>query len=163
MEPLLVAQLQYQTDMAPVVPPERRDGELLGTGDGTVEGPKVRGTIRWSFFERECPFDPGFLDGPPVQLPEGDYLCETNPGGVIETDDGASIQFDAKGFARRRPSEEGQGVWSVASTVRFATSDPRYLWLNELLASYEGEFYEETGTATWRFYAPTAQLNQATA
>lgn len=28
----------------------------------------------------------------------GDHVSRINPGGVIETDDGASIQFDVKGF-----------------------------------------------------------------
>jgi hypothetical protein len=101
-EHLFDAQLEYRTDFGPVVPAEGREGKLLGSGDGRADGPRIRGTVRFSFYEEGCPLDPGFLEAPAdATLAEGDYLCKTNPGGVIETDDGATIQFDAKGFALR--------------------------------------------------------------
>ncbi|MGH2655496.1 MAG: hypothetical protein ACRDIZ_02140 [Actinomycetota bacterium] len=156
-EHLFDAQLAYRTDMAPVVPAQGREGKLLGSGDGRAEGPRIRGTVRFSFYEEGCPLDPGFLEAPPdVTLGEGDYLCRTNPGGVIETDDGATIQFDAGGFALRL---EGRApIWKVASAIRFATDHPAHRWLNEVLALYEGEFDERTGQATWRVVTSAADL-----
>jgi hypothetical protein len=153
LEHLFDAELAYRTDMAPVVPPEGRVGKLLGSGEGRAQGPRIRGTIRFSFYEEGCPLDPGFLDAPAdATLAEGDYLCKTNPGGVIETDDGAAIQFDAQGFALRL--EARAPTWKVASAIRFATDAPAYRCLNDVLALYEGEFDERTGRATrggsWR-------------
>ncbi len=155
-EHLFDAELEYRTDMAPVVPAEGREGKLLGSGEGRAEG-RIRGTVRFSFYEEGCPLDPGFLDAPAdARLAEGDYLCKTNPGGVIETDDGATIQFDAKGFALRLEAQAP--IWKVASAIRFATDHPAYRWLNDLLSLYEGEFNERTGRGTWRVVSAPVEL-----
>ena len=157
LEHLFDAELAYLTDMGQVVPAEGREGKLLGSGDGRAEGARIRGGVRFSFYEEGCPLDPGFLDAPAdATLAEGDYLCRTNPGGVIETDDGAIIQFDAKGFALRLEAQAP--VWKVTSAIRFVTDDPAYRWLNDLLGLYEGEFNERTGQARWRVVAAPAEL-----
>ena len=54
--------------------PLTRDGEgdLIGSGDGTVVGDAIAGALAWTLFER-----PGSL------------VCAMNPVAVIETDDGA--------------------------------------------------------------------------
>jgi hypothetical protein len=159
---LFDAELAYRTDMAPVVPAEGREGKLLGSGDGRAQGSRIRGAVQFSFYEEGCPLDPGFLEAPAeAKLAEGDYLCKTNPGGVIQTDDGATIQFDAKGFALRL--EARAPIWKVASAIRFATDHPSYRWLNDVLAVYEGEFNERTGTATWRVVASAADLARTAA
>jgi hypothetical protein len=156
-EPLFDAELEYRTDMPAVMPAEGREGKLLGSGDGRVEGPRIRGTVRFSFYEEGCPLDPGFLEAPAdAKLAEGDYLCKTNPGGIIETDDGATIQFDAEGFALRLEAEAP--IWKLASAIRFATDHPAYGWLNDVLAIYEGEFNERTGHASWRVVARPADV-----
>ncbi|MGH2739314.1 MAG: DUF3237 family protein [Actinomycetota bacterium] len=157
LEHVFDADLAYREDMDPVVSPDGREGTLLGSGEGTVRGPGLTGTIRFSFYEEGCPLDPGFLASPTeAALAEGDYLCKTNPGGVIETDDGATIQFDAKGFALRLRSNAP--IWQVTSGLRFATDDQRYRWLNGILATYVGQFDEGTGRATWRVYTPADAL-----
>jgi Protein of unknown function (DUF3237) len=159
---LFDAELAYRTDTAPVVPPEGREGTLLGSGDGRAEGPRISGAVRFSFYEEGCPLDPGFLEAPAdAKLADGDYLCKTNPGGVIQTDDGATIQFDAKGFALRLEAQAPR--WKLASAIRFATDDPAYRWLNDVLALYEGEFNERTGQGRWRVVAAPADLAQAAA
>lgn len=81
----------------------------------------------------------------------GRSVCRTYPRGVIETDDGAEIEFEAQGFALRRNNDP---IWVVGSTVRFVTSSSEYHWLNGVLAAYDGTFDETTGTATWSFHAP---------
>jgi hypothetical protein len=44
---------RFRPDMRPVVRPQEREGVLVGSGDGTVHGPEIPGTIRWSNFETE--------------------------------------------------------------------------------------------------------------
>ncbi len=122
LEHLFDAELQYRPEMAAVVSSEGRIGKLIGSGDGTLEGQRIQGTLRWTLFEKQ-----------------GDNLCETNLAGVIKTNDGAQIQFDAKGYALRADKNH-PNKWSLASALHFDTDDERYQWLNTALAVYEGEF-----------------------
>ena len=146
------AQLTYVAEMAPVVEPHTVPGQLLGNGTGTIEGPHLRGTLRWSFFEEDCAWDPGMLQQDRNESSDlGRSVCRTYPRGVIETEDGGFIQFEGQGFAVRR---NGDPIWTVGSTVRFVTDADRYRWLNQLLSTYDGTFNERTGTATWSFHAP---------
>jgi len=131
---LFNAELRYQDGMAPIC--EVDDGwQLVGSGMGHVEGPRVSGTVRWSNLE---------------QVFE-DY-CRLNVKGTIETVDGAEIRFDSQGFA---VPPAGNGTWRVASAVRFAASDTRYRWLEAGPAVWEGEFDATTATARYRAYLPS--------
>lgn len=137
--------------MDPVVDPSDAPGQLLGNGTGRIEGPHLNGELRWSFFEEDCAWDPGVVAGEPIP---GENLrrsvCRTYPRGVIDTDDGARIQFEAQGFAIRR---EGDPIWTVGSTVRFVTNADAYQWLTGVLAAYDGTFNELDGKAIWSFNA----------
>lgn len=82
-------------------------------------------------------------------------LCGMYPAGLIETDDGATIRFDARGWALRPVGEGGWDTWDVAGGVRFETADRRYYWLTRSLAVWKGWFDAATGRATWRIYGPT--------
>ena len=137
LEHLFDAELHLRPGMDPVVTPQGRDGRLVGSGDGAVRGPSVNGTIRWSNFETQ-----------------GEWLCGMYPAGLIETADGATIRFEAKGYALRSGAESSPTGWKVAGGMRFETEGPGYGWLNEGLGVWEGEFDEATGEATWRVYAP---------
>jgi hypothetical protein len=55
--------------------------------------------------------------------------------GVIETDDGATVMFDYRGYGRAYP-EPGRQV--VASATHVA-SDERYRWLNDVVCAIAGE------------------------
>jgi len=92
-------------------------------------------TLRWSNFEQVY----------------ADYR-HLNVAGMIETDDGAEIRFDSRGFA---VPPAGMGVWKVASAVRFAVNDSRYRWLETAPAIWEGEFDATTATARYRVYRAT--------
>jgi hypothetical protein len=105
----------------------------VGSGTGHVEGPHVRGEVRWSNFEQT------FEDH-----------CRLNVMGSIQTVAGAEIRFDSRGFAV--PLEEG--TWKVAAAVRFTTSDTRFRWLEAGPAVWEGEFDAATATARYRAYLP---------
>lgn len=86
-------------------------------------------------------------------------MCRTYPRGIIETDDGAVIQFEAQGFAIRR---EDDPIWTVGSTVRFVTDADAYQWLTDDLVNYKGTFDERTGTAIWSFHAPEQMIRSGT-
>ncbi len=149
LEHLFDAELRYKSDMDVVVPVEGREGELIGSGEGTVTGEKIRGTVRWSFFAANCAY---LLVKAGVEPPPGQHLCYTNPGGVIQTEDGAQIWFDAKGYGLRGYDEAQPHKWRLTMALQFNTDDERYRWLNTTLGVWEGRFDEKTGHARYRAY-----------
>src|SRR5262249_49895030 len=56
LEALFKADLQYRSESQSdaVVVAEGRDGVYIGSGDGTVVGDRLRGTIRWSLWSGNC-------------------------------------------------------------------------------------------------------------
>jgi hypothetical protein len=129
-----------------VVPPEGREGVYLGSGDGIATGERLRGRLRWSFYSGNCLY-PQIRRGEAV--PDHLNLCTLNPGGYIESDDGARIVFDGKGYGLRSPER-----YRLSMTMAFRSDDSRYSWLNRVLGVMEGDFDEKTGRATWRVYVP---------
>lgn len=137
LEPLFELTLQYRPEMAAVVSSAGREGVLLGSGDGRIDGPRIRGSVKWSIFEVT-----------------GADRCKLNLAGVIATDDSASVEFDAQGFGvvadPRQPSR-----WHMNAAVKFST-DPEgpNAWLNWVLAVWDGRFDMQTGRHVYRAYAP---------
>ena len=76
-----------------------------------------------------------------------------HPSGVIETDDGARIQFDARGYGVRGADKSRPHLWCLTAALHFATTDPRYRWLNTTLGLWEGAFDEQAGHAGYRAYS----------
>jgi len=149
---LFSATLQF-TSSSPadaVVSPDGREGEYIGSGHGTVAGRQVRGAMRWSLFSASCLY-PRIRAGEivPAEL----HLCTLNPGGYIDTEDGARISFDGKGYGLRSPE-----VYRVSVTLAFTAVDARYAWLKGVLGLMEGAFDERAGQATWNVYVPSADL-----
>jgi len=128
LEPLFEAELDYQPGMAPLA--SEGDGALIGSGDGTVRGPKLDGKLEWTLFERP-----------------GSTVCSMAPVATITTADGARIRFEGRGYGSR-PSQDDP-AWRVAATLHFTTDDSRYSWLDGALALWEGEFSEVTGHARY--------------
>src|SRR5919197_4714613 len=95
---LFAAELVYRSEMEPLT--RQGEGELIGSGDGTVVGEAVAGALAWTLFER-----PGKLS------------CAMNPVAVIETEEDARVRLEARGFARR--SDAASRVWEGAATLRF--------------------------------------------
>ena len=129
-----------------VVPPDGREGVYLGSGDGVATGERLRGRLRWSFYSGNCLY-PQIRRG--AAVPDDLNLCTLNPGGYIESDDGARIAFDGKGYGLRSPDR-----YRVSMTMAFRTEDARYAWLNRVLGVMTGDFDEKTGRADWRVYVP---------
>ena len=61
--------------------------------------------------------------------------------GVIETDDGATVMFDLRGFGRAYPEPKRQVLVALTHT----TGDSRYRWLNDVLCAGSGEVRPDAG------------------
>lgn len=143
LEHLFDAELEYRHGMEPLITPEEGDGELVGSGDGSVRGPALQGTLRWTLFEHV-----------------GSTVCAMNPSAVIETSDGAHIRVDGRGWARRETPEDSR--WDVGATLHFSSDDERYAWLDDSLGVWEGEFDAAAHNAHYRAYVQRRLEEDAT-
>ena len=69
----------------------------------------------------------------PRRRGDGTYLPDFQ--GAIETDDGATILFDLRGYGRAYPEPRRQ----VVGVVTHVTGDGRYRWLNDVVCPLAGE------------------------
>jgi hypothetical protein len=152
---LFTATLSYRPDLDPIVPQDGRDGALIGNGDGEMEGENLKGKIRWSMYSGNCAYV--FVQAGVDPTP-GQHLCTVSPGGVIETDDGAQIWFDARGFGLRGFDESLPHLWVLTMSIQFKTTDDRYDWLNSTLGSVTSEFDDSAGKAVWRVFIPVTEM-----
>src|SRR5713226_6296101 len=139
LELLFSLELHYQGPIE-LAPMGDKVGTLVGGGDGTLTGPRMRGTVRWSNYETTGE----------------DQVCALQVPGIIQTHDGALILFEGREFAM--PLSEGSQQWRVAGVLRFKTDDSRYLWLNETFALTSGTFDYESGMARWTAFVPKEAL-----
>src|SRR5215472_15309824 len=130
LELLFSLELHYRGPIE-LAPMGDKVGTLVGGGDGSLTGPRVRGTVRWSNYETT-----GL-----------DQVCALQVPGVIQTHDGAEIGFEGREFAM--PLLDGSQQWKVAGVLRFKTVDSRYVWLNDTFALTSGTFDYEAGRARW--------------
>jgi len=139
LELLFSLELHYQGPIE-LAPMGDKVGTLVGGGDGTLTGPRMRGTVRWSNYETTGE----------------DEVCTLQVPGVIQTHDGAEIGFEGREFAMPLSDESKQ--WRVAGVLRFKTDDSRYVWLNETFALTSGTFDYEAGMARWTAFVPKEGL-----
>lgn len=132
---LFSLELNYRgpIELAPI---GEKNGTLVGGGDGTVDGPNIRGTVCWSNYETTG----------------HDMVCDLQVPGLIKTQDGAEIRFEGREYAM--PLANGRKQWKIAGVMRFKTDDMRYQWLNETFAVTSGTFDYDSGRARWRVYVP---------
>jgi len=135
LELLFTLELHYQgpIELAPI---GDKVGTLVGGGDGTLTGPRVRGTVRWSNYETTGE----------------DKVCALQVPGVIQTHDGALIQFEGREFAMPLSDESKQ--WRNAGVLRFKTDDSRYTWLNDTFALTSGTFDYEADVHRLTAFVP---------
>ena len=69
----------------------------------------------------------------PLRRTDGTFLPDVQ--GVIETDDGATIYFDHRGYGRTYPARKRQ----VLAMGTHISDDERYNWLNDSMAVGVGE------------------------
>jgi hypothetical protein len=145
---LFTSVLEFTSDSPAeaVVSSEGRDGAYIGSGTGTVDGEQLRGTMSWSLYAGNCLY-PGIRRGEAV--PDDLHLCTLNPGGFVETADGARLRFDGRGYGLR-----SRDWYRLSATLTFATDAAEYGWLTNVLAVMEGDFDEKAGRAVWHVYVP---------
>lgn len=113
----------------------RRD--LVAQGVGTFTGPRIRGTMDFSYMAR--------------------HLMETSTSNVLMVgwlfaDDGAEIMYEGAGYAvpdGTRPDE-----WRVVAALRFEAPDAPHAWLAEAPGLLTGVFNARTGAARYRAFIP---------
>ena len=154
LTPLFEATHQYQADMEVVVSAEAQEGELVGSGDGTVTGALLSGKARWSMYAGNCAY---VYVRAGLEPPPGQHLCTVHPAGVIETSDGAQVWFDARGYGFRGADQSQPHLWTLTMAVQFTTTDPRYQWLNSTLGVAISEFDERAGRALWQVFVPPVE------
>jgi hypothetical protein len=69
----------------------------------------------------------------PLRRPDGTFVPDLQ--GIVDTDDGATIIVDMRGYGRAYPV----GARQVVASVTHVSDDPRYTWLNDTLAVGCGE------------------------
>ena len=141
--------LEAAPDKKPYVATKNREGVFIVNSVGKVKGEMIRGKIGMSFFALDCAYllvQAGVDPGP------GQHLCKESDGGVIETEDGARIAFDTRGYGLRGADPSFPKRWRLAMAVQFSTTDKRYEWFNTAFGFWEGEFDEEKGAASYKGY-----------
>ena len=138
--------LRYREGMAPVRQPGDLPGEYLGSGDGTIQGPGLNGTVRWDLNEHV-----------------GREACQMFFAGMVQTDDGAILSFDTLGFGQVRDPATAPSRWEVTAAARFVTDDPRYAWLAARPVTWLGGFDMETYEHRYRIAVPKSILGTAEA
>jgi uncharacterized protein DUF3237 len=71
----------------------------------------------------------------------GDRTFEPDFQGIIETEDGAKIFFEYRGYGRAYP----EGRRQIVASATHLSDDPRYAWLNDGLAVGTGEVRSREG------------------
>lgn len=139
--------MRFQSDeqSQPVIPQEGRDGAYIGSGDGDLTG-GLSGSMSWSMYAGNCLY-PLIRKG--QKVPADLHLCTVNPGGFIETRDGARIRFEGRGYGLHNSER-----YLVSLNLTFGTEDPRYAWLTRELAVVEGEIDEKAGMMKFAAYVP---------
>jgi hypothetical protein len=79
---------------------------------------------------------------PPNRRSDGTFLPDFQ--GVIETDDGAEILFDYRGYGRAYPAGRRQ----IVVNATHLSEDERYRWLNDSLSVGVGEVRSQEGGPT---------------
>jgi hypothetical protein len=133
LAPLGTLRLAYRGPFV-LVRPHDGDGFGYGEGEGSLEGERVRGTIRWSNHPRRR------LDG--TFLP--------NVFGHLATHDGADVLFHMTG---RTTFVDGVGQQNLV--LLFEAADERYLWLERIVCVAEGTIDMATKAMRAELYACT--------
>jgi hypothetical protein len=103
LEELFKADLQYRSDSQSdaVVVAEGREGIYIGSGDGTVSGDRLRGTLRWSMWSGNCLYP---LARSGQSVPEGLHLC-------------TMVKFQQTYQMRHRKSRDEDARWGFNSAI----------------------------------------------
>jgi hypothetical protein len=130
-------EMRYRPGMPPVGRPRDQPGEYLGSGDGTIIGPGLQGTIRWDLNEQV-----------------GRDACQMFFAGVVDTEEGSTISFETLGFGQVTDPATAPARWTVTAAARSVTDDARYAWLTARPLTWLGEFDMDTWEHRYRLLGP---------
>jgi hypothetical protein len=126
--PMYRVRFQYpQGWEIPLAGDASHEGMHFYLAEGRCEG-RLQGTFRGANHPRR----------------RGDGTFEPNFQGVIETNDGASILFEYRGYGRAYPVGKRQ----IVAAATHVCGNPRYKWLNDSLAVGVGEVRAREGGDT---------------
>ena len=98
--------------------PDSNEAKVFFLAEGRCEG-RISGRFRGANHPYRC----------------GDGTFMPNFQGVIETDDGAEVLFDYRGYGRAYPVGRRQ----IVTSATHLSEDERYRWLNDVLSVGVGE------------------------
>jgi hypothetical protein len=119
LEPLYRVRFAYSDGWgADLAGPDNPEGQYFFLAEGRCEG-RISGRFR----------------GANHPYRRGDGTLSPDFQGVIETDDGAEILFDYRGYGRAYPPGRRQ----IVTSATHLSEDERYRWLNDSLSVGVGE------------------------
>lgn len=119
LEPLYRVQFTYTAGWgAALAGPENPEGRFFFLAEGRCKG-RISGLFRGA--------------NHPHRRSDGTFLPDFQ--GVIETDDGAEVLFDYRGYGRAYPIDRRQ----IVTSATHLSEDERYRWLNDSLSVGVGE------------------------
>ena len=128
LEPLYVVRFSYSGGWgADLAGPDSAEGMYFFLAEGRCEG-RIPGHFRGA--------------NHPSRRGDGTFLADLQ--GVIETDDGAEVLFDYKGYGRAYPTGRRQ----IVTSATHLSEDERYRWLNDSLSVGVGEVRSQEGGPT---------------
>jgi len=134
LEPLCRLSMQY-VESAWARPYGGEEGAGFGTGDGSVSGDVLRGTLRWANYPRR----------------REDGVWTPNVRGVIDTDDGAAILVSMHGQSVEQQVDEGFRR-AILARLELTSDAEQYRWLNTTFVVAEGEIDEDTEAIWFQAY-----------
>jgi hypothetical protein len=128
LKPLYRVRLAYPEGWGIQLPgTDSKEGQYYFVAEGRCEG-RITGRFRGT--------------NHPRRRGDGTFLPDFQ--GVINTDDGAVIFFDHRGYGRSYPLHRRQ----IVATGTHLTEDERYQWLNDGVSVGVGEVREQPGQAS---------------
>jgi Protein of unknown function (DUF3237) len=125
LEHLFDGELRFNEEAGVHVPTYGADSDWIGyvDGGGTIEGERLRGTLRWT--------------NHPRRREDGIWLPDFQ--GVINTHDGAQILFSFTGYNYSLTERFEYTHRAVLAAITFRTSNDAYRWLNDVFGVLEAE------------------------
>ena len=119
LEPLYRARFTYPAGWSVnLTGPDGTESEHFFLAEGRCEG-RIAGRLRGA--------------NHPHRRPDGTFLPDFQ--GAIETDDGAAVLFDLRGYGRAYP----EGRRQIVGAATHLSEDGRYRWLNDVVCVAVGE------------------------
>ncbi len=130
LEKLCDMDMYYRGEDAWIKPYGEKEAAGYGSGDGTITGERLAGKMFWS--------------NHPRRREDGVWCPDLN--GYILTEDGVKVLVAVQGYSIKEDAPEYRRA--IVAAVTLQSADPKYRWLNFVLAVGEGEIVENAPGST---------------